>query len=111
MGFFDIGKGEICLTFYDIGTGSIIREPIQVEICRGISLVGIRIIKDGKLKIDNLPRVEHRPVDFYYSYTLKITSNKYKMKEIECEFDKHTKKIELDIALEYKGIDNDTRMY
>ncbi|MGD2247782.1 MAG: hypothetical protein PVF58_05200 [Candidatus Methanofastidiosia archaeon] len=111
MGLFDVGKGRIILTLYDMVTGGIIREPIQVEIQREFNLIGTKVIKDGKLTIENRVRIEDRLLDIYYTCTLKITSNKYTMEEIICNFDRHTKKIELDIVLKPKKMDDGTKIY
>ncbi len=114
MGLFDFRRGKILLTFYDIVTSDVIKEPLQVEVQKEGRLFASRVAKDGKFAMDNLPRIEDGfwlEYTEYYTYTLEITSTRYKKKRITCEFDKHVKEFKLDIALEPNETDFTTRIY
>ena len=114
MRLLDSGKGKIVLTFYDMVTGMIIKDPIQVEIRRGINQIGTKVVRDGKLIMNDVPRAQMELMGYitsYYKYRFKITSSRYMPKIIRCEFDRHTKEIDLDIALEPREVGHDTRIY
>lgn len=115
MDMFNIGKGKIKLTFYDMVTGTVIRDPVQVEIRRESSLISNRVVKDGRLILNDVPRTKRGLLGYvdsdYYRYTFNITSSRYKGKNILFEFDRHTKETDLDIALEPKKTSDDTKIY
>ena len=115
MDLFGLGKGKIVLTFYDMFTGMIIKDLIQVEIHRNSKLVNTKIVKDGKLVLNDVPLTEMGLLGVvasgYYRYRFKITSSRYKEKDIRFDFDRHTKDLNLDIALEPKKIYDNTVAY
>lgn len=106
-----LSSGKIYLSLYDTDDGKIIREPIQIKVYRDGNLIGTYIVRDGKLAMKRLPRIEDKEFDDYYKYKFEIISNNYKSISLVCEFDKHTRKMNLDILLEPKGQDNKTRIY
>jgi hypothetical protein len=115
MDLLNIGKGEILLTFYDIVTGMVIKDLLQVEIRREFNLINTKVVKDGKFILRDVPRTKMGLLGYvdsdYYRYTFNITSSRYKGNDISFEFDRHTKKIDLDIALEPKQVGDDTKIY
>jgi hypothetical protein len=106
-----LSSGKIYLSLYDTDDGKLIREPIQIKVFRDGNLIGTYIVRDGKLAMKRLPRIENKEFDDYYRYKFEIISNNYNPTSLACEFDKHTRKINMDILLESKGQDSKTRMY
>jgi hypothetical protein len=108
------GKGEIILTFSDMATGTVITEPIQVEVHRESNPFGIFVVRDGILIMKKIPRRMKNRLNitsYFYRYRFEITSMRYKSKYIICEFEKHKKEVRFDIALEPKYQYDDTRIY
>jgi hypothetical protein len=115
MDMLNFGKGKITLAFYDMSTGSVIADPIQIEVRREFKLIGTFLTKNGVFVMNDLPRADGGFMGYmafsYYSYDFEITSVRYKKKSIQCEFDRHTKNITLDIALDPKNVEHDTKIY
>ncbi|MGC1122162.1 MAG: hypothetical protein WBA22_13820 [Candidatus Methanofastidiosia archaeon] len=111
MDMLNFGKGKITLTFYDMSTGSVIGDPIQIEVRRKHKLIGTFLTKNGRFVMSDLPRKEMGFISDYYRYDFEITSSRYKKKSIQCEFDRHTKYMTLDIALDPKNVEYDTKIY
>ena len=115
MDLLGLGKGKIVLTFYDIYAGTIIKDLIQVEVRRDFKLVDTKIVKDGKLILNDVPFTKNGLLGIvasnFYSYWFGITSGKYKGKVIQFDCDRHTRDLNLDIALEPKKIHDNTVAY
>lgn len=115
MDLLGLGKGKIVLTFYDIYAGTIIKDLIQVEVRRDFKLVDTKIVKDGKLILNDVPFTKNGLLGIvasdYYGYRFSITSSKYKEKDIQFDCDRHTRDLNLDIALEPKKIHDNTVAY
>ena len=71
------GKGVIVLTFSDMAIGTIIEEPIQLEVYRESSLFGTFVVRDGLLIMNRIRRRKKTILHtYYYSYRFKIRTEK-----------------------------------
>jgi hypothetical protein len=108
-------KTEIVLTFSDLLTGSVIQEPIQVEIYNECDLRGIFVVRDGILFLDSTTFFQEEiwnHAKTYNAYRFEIISMRYRQKSFMYRFDRYMKEVRIDMALEPEYWDSEaTKIY